>query len=75
MVDAGQQCRNVCGLPESTEGEALRTTNGDLGPRAGPPRRGGARVPGGAGLGHTTGEPAGLQPGLQRRQGDQGFGE
>ena len=40
--------------------------------RAGPPRRGGARVPGGAGPGHTTGEPAGLQPGLQRRQGDQG---
>ena len=39
----------------------------DLGQRAGPPRRGGAGVSADAGLGAAADEPAGLQPGLQRR--------
>ena len=65
--NAGTSAAFLMQLPDATEGKILRAAEGDLGQRAGPPRRGGARVPGGAGPGHTTGEPAGLQPRLQRR--------
>ena len=48
-------------------GEAPWPAQGHLGQRAGPSRRGGARVPRDAWIGVEVGEPAGLQPGLQRR--------
>ena len=51
----------------STEGEAPWTIERTLGQRAGAPRRGGAGLFGDARPGAEAGEPAGLQPGLQRR--------
>ena len=53
--NAGTSAAFLMQLPDATEGKILRAAEGDLGQRAGPPRRGGARVPGG------------LQPRLQRR--------
>ena len=60
-----QQLRNLGGLPEANEAEALRSAGGDLGQRAGAPWRGGAGVPLDAGPGTEADESAGLQPGLQ----------
>ena len=65
--NSGTSAAFLMQLPDATEGKILRAAECDLGQLAGLPRRGGARVPGSAGPGHTTGEPAGLQPGLQRR--------
>ena len=54
-------------LPNTTEGEAHRAAERDLGQRAGAPWRGGAGIPANAGPRSAAGESAGLQPGLQRR--------
>ena len=60
-----QQLRNLGGLSEATEAEALRSAEGDLGQRASAPWRGGSGVPSDAGPGTEADESAGLQPGLQ----------
>ena len=52
-----QQLRNLGCLPDTTEGEALRAAQRDLGQRTGPPRRGGAGVSADAGLGAAADEP------------------
>ena len=54
-------------LPDATEGKASRAAAGHLGQCAGPPWGSGAGVPQDAWAGAEAGEPAGLQPGLQRR--------
>ena len=55
------------GIPDATEGKAPRAAAGHLGQRAGASWGGGAGVPQDAWPGAEAGEPAGLQPGLQRR--------
>ena len=62
-----QQLWNLGCLPEATEGEEFRAFERDLGQRAGPSWGGDAGVPADAWPGYEAGEPAGLQPGLQRR--------
>ena len=52
-----QQLQDLGRLPDATEGKILRAAEGDLGQRAGAPRRGAVGVPGGTGPRHTTGEP------------------
>ena len=52
-----QQLRNLGGLPEANEAEALRSAEGDLGQRAGAPWRGGSGVPSDAGPGTEADEP------------------
>ena len=54
-------------LPGTTERKASGADAGHLGQRAGPSWRGDAGVPQDAWAGLAVGEPAGLQPGLQRR--------
>ena len=68
MGTGGEQQRGkLRGFPEAATGEAWRAAQRDLGQRAGAPGRGAKRVPADARLGAAAGEPAGLQPGLQRR--------
>ena len=62
-----QQLRNLGSLPGTVAGEAQRSSERDLGQRAGPSWGGDAGVPAYAWPGYEAGEPAGLQPGLQRR--------
>ena len=61
-----QQLRNVGSLPGAVEGEAQRSAERDLGQRAGPPGIRGAGMAGQARSEPAAGEPAGIQPGLQR---------
>ena len=56
-------------------GEARRSAERDLGQRAGPPGRGGAGMAEQARSESAAGEPAGTQPGLQRRRDHLGLGE
>ena len=70
-----QQQRNVGSLPGAVAGEARRSAERDLGQRAGPPGRGGAGMAGQARSESAAGEPAGTQPGLQRRRDHLGLGE
>ncbi len=62
-----QQLRNIGSLPGTVAGEAQRSSERDLGQRAGPPGRGGEGVPADAGSEPAADEPAGLQSGLQCR--------
>ena len=61
-----QQRRDLGGLSGPVASEALWPAQGDLGQRAGAPRRGRAGVSAEARTGNEAGEPAGVQPGLQR---------
>ena len=61
-----QQLRELGGLSGTTEGEALWAIERDLGQCPGAPWRGIAGISQDARAGAAAGEPAGLQPGLQR---------
>ena len=66
---------NLGYLSDAAEGEAPWTTERDLRQRSCPPGRGSQGVPAGARSGAAADEPAGLQPGFQRRCGHLGLVE
>ena len=66
-LEGNSNSRNLCRLLETTKGAARGGLERDLGQRSGTPWRSGAGVSPDAGPGLVADEPAGLQPGLQRR--------
>ena len=56
--NSGTSAAFLMQLPDATEGKILRAAEGDLGQLTGPPRRGGARVPGSAGPRSLAGKPS-----------------
>ena len=66
-LEGNSNSRNIGRVPETVKREARRTAERDLRQRSGAPWRAGAGVPSGTRPGPAADEPAGLQPGLQRR--------